>query len=126
MIHPMHLHGMPMEVIARDGWMLPQPYKCDTVNVAPGERWDVIVEADLPGLWAFHCHILSHAEGPDGMFGMVTVFIVNDPDAETGSNTGNNTGNDTGNSTGTTADSGADVASTVAADVTATTQNEGS
>lgn len=84
MIHPMHLHGMPMLVIARDGWMLPQPYMCDTVNVAPGERWDVIVDAEIPGLWAFHCHILSHAEGPDGMFGMVTVFVVNDPDADAG------------------------------------------
>lgn len=81
MIHPMHLHGMPQLVIARDGWMLPQPYMCDTVNIAPGERWDVIVDADMPGLWAFHCHILSHAEGPDGMFGMVTVFAVTDPDA---------------------------------------------
>ena len=29
-----------------------------------------------PGVWAWHCHILTHAEGPDGMFGMVTAFIV--------------------------------------------------
>jgi hypothetical protein len=27
-------------------------------------------------VWAFHCHILTHAEGPDGMFGMVTALIV--------------------------------------------------
>ena len=39
---------------------------CDTLNVAPGNRWDVIVEATEPGVWAFHCHILSHAEGADG------------------------------------------------------------
>lgn len=25
---------------------------------------------------AFHCHILSPAEGPDGMLGMVTAMIV--------------------------------------------------
>lgn len=75
-IHPMHLHGFPQEVIARDGWPLPQPYKCDTVNIAPGERWDVVVEASDPGVWVFHCHILTHAEGPDGMFGMVTALIV--------------------------------------------------
>jgi len=75
-IHPMHLHGFPMQVFARDGWNLPQPYYCDTVNIAPGERWDVIVEADEPGNWAFHCHILTHAEGPSGMFGMVTALIV--------------------------------------------------
>ena len=28
------------------------------------------------GVWAYHCHILSHAEKDDGMFGMVTAFIV--------------------------------------------------
>jgi FtsP/CotA-like multicopper oxidase with cupredoxin domain len=81
LIHPMHLHGMPMRVVARDGWPVPQPFMCDTLNIAPGERWDVIVEADLPGVWAFHCHILSHAEGPEGMFGMVTALVVNDPGA---------------------------------------------
>jgi FtsP/CotA-like multicopper oxidase with cupredoxin domain len=76
MIHPMHLHGMHMTVIAKDGWDVPMPWKCDTLNVAPGERWDVIVECTNPGTWAFHCHILSHAESDHGMFGMVTVLIV--------------------------------------------------
>ena len=76
MIHPMHLHGMHMTVIAKDGWDVPMPWKCDTLNIAPGERWDVIVECNNPGTWAFHCHILSHAESDHGMFGMVTVLIV--------------------------------------------------
>ena len=76
MIHPMHLHGMPMRVFAKDGYNLPAPYLCDTVNIAPGERYDVIVEARAPGLWAFHCHILSHAETRMGMFGMVTVLAI--------------------------------------------------
>ncbi len=76
MIHPMHLHGMHMTVIARDGWDLPAPYRCDTVNVAPGERWDVLVKCTNPGTWAFHCHILPHAESEHGMFGMVTALIV--------------------------------------------------
>jgi manganese oxidase len=76
MIHPMHLHGMPMEVFAKDGYVLPAPYKCDTLNIAPGERYDVIVNVRAAGLWALHCHILSHVEGRNGMFGMVTVFVV--------------------------------------------------
>lgn len=76
MIHPAHLHGLTLEVFARDGYPLPQPFRCDTLNVAPGERWDAIVDADEPGVWAFHCHILSHAEGPTGMFGMVTALNV--------------------------------------------------
>lgn len=76
MIHPMHLHGMPMLVTHKDGWAQPQPWLCDTLNIAPGERWDVIIDCDNPGTWAFHCHILPHAEGPMGMFGMVTALIV--------------------------------------------------
>ena len=31
---------------------------------------------DEKGVWAFHCHILNHAEGDNGMFGMVTTMIV--------------------------------------------------
>jgi FtsP/CotA-like multicopper oxidase with cupredoxin domain len=77
MIHPMHLHGMHMTVIDKDGWPQPAPWKCDTLNIAPGERWDVIVNCNNPGVWAFHCHILPHAESQHGMFGMVTALIVN-------------------------------------------------
>jgi FtsP/CotA-like multicopper oxidase with cupredoxin domain len=76
MIHPMHLHGMHMTVIDKDGWPVPAPWKCDTLNVAPGERWDVIVNCNNPGTWAFHCHILPHAESQHGMFGMVTALVV--------------------------------------------------
>jgi FtsP/CotA-like multicopper oxidase with cupredoxin domain len=77
-IHPMHLHGIPQTVVARDGYPLEQPQKMDTVLVAPGERIDVIVDATEPGGWAFHCHILTHAEAEDGMFGMVTALVVED------------------------------------------------
>ena len=76
MIHPMHLHGMHQTVIAKDGWDQPAPWKCDTLNIAPGERWDVIVNCINPGTWAFHCHILPHAEAQHGMFGMVTALVV--------------------------------------------------
>jgi FtsP/CotA-like multicopper oxidase with cupredoxin domain len=74
--HPMHLHGMPQLVIAKDGEPLPQPYSGDTILVGPGERYTVLVRATEPGTWAFHCHILTHAESDQGMFGMVTAFIV--------------------------------------------------
>ena len=75
MAHPMHLHGLVQTVIAKDGFPI-APYKADTVNVAPGERYTVLVTADLPGVWAWHCHILPHAERDDGMFGMVTAMVV--------------------------------------------------
>jgi plastocyanin len=78
-VHPMHLHGVRQLVTAKDGNPLPQPYLADTVLVAPGERYTVLVKPTdaEKGVWAFHCHILSHAEHEDGMmFGMVTTFIV--------------------------------------------------
>jgi FtsP/CotA-like multicopper oxidase with cupredoxin domain len=83
-IHPMHLHGMPQLVIGEDGYPLPASYTVDTLSIAPGERFTTLVHVTsdflgpnkTPGIWAFHCHILTHAEGPNGMFGMVTTLIV--------------------------------------------------
>ena len=75
--HPMHLHGLTMTVVEKDGYPLASPYKADTILVGPGERYDVIVDANNPGTWALHCHILGHAENEHGMFGMVTALIVN-------------------------------------------------
>jgi FtsP/CotA-like multicopper oxidase with cupredoxin domain len=76
MAHPMHLHGLTQRVIAKDGIPLEFPYDADTINVAPGERYSILVKASEPGVWAWHCHILPHAEREDGMFGMVTAMIV--------------------------------------------------
>ncbi|OGO56034.1 MAG: hypothetical protein A2Z32_02175 [Chloroflexi bacterium RBG_16_69_14] len=77
MMHPWHLHGIPMRVIARDGWPLGSAeFTCDTLGVNPGERYDVLIEAKTLGIWAFHCHILPHAELATGMFGMVNTLIV--------------------------------------------------
>ncbi len=42
-------------------------------------RVDVLVNASELGVWAFHCHVLTQAEGEDGMFGMVTALIVQEP-----------------------------------------------
>lgn len=76
MTHPMHLHQPTGTVIARDGVPLTSPYQADTINVAPGERYTVLYKAIDPGVWAWHCHILNHAEGSQGMFGMVTALII--------------------------------------------------
>lgn len=77
-IHPMHLHGVHQLVVAKDGFPLAEPQYMDTVNVAPGERWSVLIEADAAGVWAWHCHILTHAESSEGMFAMVTALVVNE------------------------------------------------
>lgn len=75
-IHTMHLHGLTQLVVEKDGYPLPEPYKADTILIGPGERYDVIVEANNPGTWALHCHVLGHAESDHGMHGMVTAVIV--------------------------------------------------
>ena len=61
-IHPMHVHGGPFQVVARDGEQLPDAAKfmADTVNVGPGQRYDVIWTARKPGKWLVHCHIPHH------------------------------------------------------------------
>jgi manganese oxidase len=76
MVHPMHLHQPKGWIIAKDGVPLEEPIPGDTFSVAPGERYTVLYQAEDPGVWAWHCHILNHAEGPTGMFGMVTALIV--------------------------------------------------
>jgi FtsP/CotA-like multicopper oxidase with cupredoxin domain len=61
-IHPMHIHGGPFTVIARDGVMLPSAarFQADVINVGPGQRYDVIWPAREPGKWILHCHIPHH------------------------------------------------------------------
>ncbi len=77
MMHPWHSHGYAMHVVARDGIPLGSAsFKADTLGVNPGERYDVTIKVDRPGVWAFHCHILPHVEGASGMFGMVNTLIV--------------------------------------------------
>jgi FtsP/CotA-like multicopper oxidase with cupredoxin domain len=61
-IHPMHVHGGPFEVVALDGVTLPPTarYLADTINVGPGQRWDVVWKARRVGKWLVHCHIPHH------------------------------------------------------------------
>jgi manganese oxidase len=75
----MHLHNQKGTVIARDGFMMAESarWSGDTFNIAPGERWTVVYEMDTPGVWVWHCHILTHVDKPDGtMFGMLTAVVV--------------------------------------------------
>lgn len=74
--HPMHLHQPVGWIVAKDGVPLEVPLPGDTIWVSPGERYTVLYKAVDPGVWAWHCHILSHAEGPDGIFGMATAVVV--------------------------------------------------
>jgi FtsP/CotA-like multicopper oxidase with cupredoxin domain len=61
-IHPMHIHGGPFTVVARDGITLSPTarFEADTINVGPGQRYDAIWTARRPGKWLVHCHIPHH------------------------------------------------------------------
>ncbi len=75
-VHPMHQHQFDQLVVAKDGIPLDNPYYADVVNVAPGERYTVLMQLTDPGTWVWHCHILNHVERETGMFGMVTALVV--------------------------------------------------
>jgi FtsP/CotA-like multicopper oxidase with cupredoxin domain len=61
-IHPMHIHGGPFKIIETDSNSLPATAQIekDTINVGPGERYNVIWTARDQGKWLLHCHIPHH------------------------------------------------------------------
>ncbi|TMR25116.1 multicopper oxidase family protein [Nonomuraea turkmeniaca] len=64
--HPMHLHGHRVRVLSRNGVPATgSPWWTDTLNVAPGEVFEVAFTADNPGIWMDHCHNFKH--GSEGM-----------------------------------------------------------
>lgn len=68
MEHPIHLHGMWMELENGQGELIPRKH---TLNIKPGERVSALITADAEGSWAFHCHLLYHMHA--GMFRVVKV-----------------------------------------------------
>lgn len=65
MPHPMHLHGHEFQVVEIDGKRFSGAVR-DTVLVTPGRRVVIAFDANNPGWWAFHCHLVYHQEA--GMF----------------------------------------------------------
>jgi FtsP/CotA-like multicopper oxidase with cupredoxin domain len=60
--HPMHLHGHHMLVLSHNGVASTgSPWWSDTLDVVPGDTYEVAFVADNPGLWMDHCHNLTHA-----------------------------------------------------------------
>jgi FtsP/CotA-like multicopper oxidase with cupredoxin domain len=81
-VHPMHIHGGPFEIVETDGNPVPTGGRLlkDTINVGPGERWDVIWAARRPGKWLLHCHIPHHTTNEnveeEGAGGLTTIIDV--------------------------------------------------
>ncbi len=67
--HPFHLHGHKFQVVEYNGTPVEKNLVLDTVNVQPGDEVTIRLNADNPGIWAFHCHNLVHAG-----LGMMTTF----------------------------------------------------
>jgi FtsP/CotA-like multicopper oxidase with cupredoxin domain len=65
MPHPMHLHGHSFQVVAIDGHRFAGAMR-DTVLVPPKTTVTLAFDADNPGWWPFHCHLLYHQHA--GMF----------------------------------------------------------
>lgn len=74
MDHPIHLHGMWMDLDNGAGRHKPRKH---TISVKPAERLAVEVTADAMGKWALHCHLFYHMT-----VGMFREVAVTDPLAE--------------------------------------------
>jgi plastocyanin/heme/copper-type cytochrome/quinol oxidase subunit 2 len=83
-LHAFHVHGVPFDVVAQDGNRIPMPSKQDTLTIAPGQTFDLLVKQEHPGKWLVHCHMFAHSHvasdtmhhGSSGMTGMVTYLDV--------------------------------------------------
>lgn len=75
LMHSIHIHGHAFQIAFKDGFPLPAPITGDTVLVGPGERYDLIFEADNPGRWMVHDHIDSHTMNGDRPHGGLMTVI---------------------------------------------------
>ncbi|ARG35582.1 MULTISPECIES: multicopper oxidase domain-containing protein [Acinetobacter] len=74
MAHPMHLHGMFMQLEnGQDPSNMPNKH---TVIVPPGKTVTTLLTADELGEWAIHCHLLYHMSA-----GMMNKLIVANVDS---------------------------------------------
>jgi len=68
MEHPMHLHGVFMELVNGNGRYAPRKH---TIIVPPAQTVELDATYEDEGTWAFHCHLFYHAA--TGMMRLVKV-----------------------------------------------------
>ncbi|MCJ8313251.1 MAG: multicopper oxidase domain-containing protein [Pseudomonadales bacterium] len=68
--HPVHFHGHTFKVLNSNKYNI-QPYLADTVLLQKNEQAQILIYADNPGMWMFHCHIIEHMAM--GLMGLVKV-----------------------------------------------------
>lgn len=73
----MHMHGPNFQVVASDGHPLPVPYTKDTLDIAPGERYDIEIRPTKAGMYPFHAHNIQYVRNngvyPGGMHLMINI-----------------------------------------------------
>ena len=74
MAHPMHLHGMFMQL--ENGQSAQDMPNKHTIIVPPGKTVTAMLTADEVGEWAIHCHLLYHMSA--GMMSKLIVANVDD------------------------------------------------
>lgn len=80
-VHAMHTHGFHFLVIGTDGRKLDAPYYKDTLLVASGERYDIILRLNQVGRYMMHDHIEQNTTNAGAYLGgMTTMITVNYPD----------------------------------------------
>ncbi len=78
MAHPMHLHGMFMQLEnGQDPSNMPNKH---TIIVPPGKTVTTLLTADELGEWAIHCHLLYHMAA--GMMNKLIVANVDSNDVD--------------------------------------------
>jgi FtsP/CotA-like multicopper oxidase with cupredoxin domain len=76
--HSIHLHGHYFTILSHNGQPIKgSPIHLDSLLVAPNDKWDIAFQANNPGLWMLHCHVLVHAAF--GMSAMVMYTGISTP-----------------------------------------------
>jgi FtsP/CotA-like multicopper oxidase with cupredoxin domain len=80
-IEELHLHGHDMQVVAIDGNPLPPAsrYYVDTLSIGPAQRFDVLIQGNNPGLWAFHTHVNAHEANDQQVPGGMHTMLIDGP-----------------------------------------------
>ena len=75
--HPIHLHGHTFDITGTEGGRIPVSARWpeSTVLVPVGGIRDIEFEAENPGDWAMHCHMLHHLMNQMGHAGPPTIGV---------------------------------------------------
>lgn len=77
--HPIHFHGHQFSIVASDGNTIParSRWTKNTILINSGSTWDIVFNANNPGLWPLHCHIPHHVSNNKNLpLGGMTTAVV--------------------------------------------------